>query len=741
MIEALESRTFLSSVAPLAPRLMMPIAHARDVTPVTSPPAATTAAIAIDTPSLPTVYLDTTYAPGTGTTISVPAGGNLQNAINAAQSGDTIELAAGATFTGNFTLPNKVGGDAWITIRTSTPDAQLPAPGTRITPAQAGLMAKIAAPNGAAALATQNGAHNYRIIGIEFTTSAGVGTTNGIITLGSGTQTAAQTPRDIILDRVYVHGGSATQQVQNGLRLNSARTAVIDSYFDTIQSTAFEGHCIGGFNGPGPFKIVNNTFNGGTIPVIFGGAVPSVPNLIPSDMEIRGNHFTRPLSWRPGDPSYGGTEWYVKNLFELKNGQRVLFEGNLLEHNWPHVGSTPDGSPQAGYAILLTVRDESNQAEWTTVSDITVVNNVVRKSNVGISLYGAEGIGTHRVKIENNLFDDIGLNWGNNDRSGLFAQVQTVGDLIINHNTIINDGDIIFANGLETGDLVFNNNIVNHNAARTINPNRGINGNGTAPGLVTLNAKFVEYDVTNNVMANATNPNLPAGNFFPANFAAVGFTNLATRDYGLAPSSAYNDAGTDGLDIGADFGTLGVATGGAVGGTWAQALQNITINQGAAQRSMVTEVTLTFNQPINSTAGALSLNRRGGSGVNFVATPSADLHAYTLTFSGPGITAGSLADGVYDFLADVSRFRDAFGTVPVGTRTNDDQTRTFHRLFGDSDGNRTVNNFDYAQFRNAFGSTSTQPAYRWYFDFDANTAVNNFDYAQFRNRFGVVLIY
>ena len=79
-------------------------------------------------------------------------------------------------------------------------------------------------------------------------------------------------------------------------------------------------------------------------PFIFGGAKPSVDNLIPSDMEIRGNHFTRPLSWRPGDPSYGGTAWYVKNLFELKNGQRVLFEGNLLEHNWPHVGTTPDAT-------------------------------------------------------------------------------------------------------------------------------------------------------------------------------------------------------------------------------------------------------------------------------------------------------------------------------------------------------------------------------------------------------------
>src|SRR3982751_5908286 len=49
-------------------------------------------------------------------TIDVLAGGNLQAAINAAQQGDTIRLAAGATFTGNFVLPVHAG-TGYITIR------------------------------------------------------------------------------------------------------------------------------------------------------------------------------------------------------------------------------------------------------------------------------------------------------------------------------------------------------------------------------------------------------------------------------------------------------------------------------------------------------------------------------------------------------------------------------------------------------------------------------------------------
>ncbi|MET0154373.1 MAG: hypothetical protein ABW298_17420, partial [Candidatus Binatia bacterium] len=49
-------------------------------------------------PAGPTVILNTTPPTQTGKTISVPSGANLQAALNSALPGDTIELAAGATF-------------------------------------------------------------------------------------------------------------------------------------------------------------------------------------------------------------------------------------------------------------------------------------------------------------------------------------------------------------------------------------------------------------------------------------------------------------------------------------------------------------------------------------------------------------------------------------------------------------------------------------------------------------------
>src|SRR5260370_35462675 len=51
-----------------------------------------------------------------------------------------------------------------------------------------------------------------------------------------------------------------------------------------------------------------------------------------------------------------GSQFIVKNLFELKNAQRVLFEGNVLEHSW-------GGFSQTGFGILLTPRNQPRGIE------------------------------------------------------------------------------------------------------------------------------------------------------------------------------------------------------------------------------------------------------------------------------------------------------------------------------------------------------------------------------------------
>src|SRR6185369_7561326 len=132
--------------------------------------------------------------------ISVPAGGDLQAALNAAQAGDTIVLAAGATFSGNFVLPVHTGS-THITVRSAAPDALLPPAGTRISPAYAPYLPKIKSPNNAPAIRTAPGSAYWKLQWLEIGPNAV--TTSDIIDLGDGSSaqnSLSLVPHDLVLD-------------------------------------------------------------------------------------------------------------------------------------------------------------------------------------------------------------------------------------------------------------------------------------------------------------------------------------------------------------------------------------------------------------------------------------------------------------------------------------------------------------------------------------------------------------
>jgi hypothetical protein len=589
-------------------------------------------------------------------TINVPSGGSLQAALNAAHAGDVITLQPGATYTGNFLLPNKGALSAFITIRSAGPDSDLPAAGVRMTPAYASKLPKIRSGNSMAALRTAAATNHWQLMFLEF--QANQNGYGDIIDLGMGdaTQTQlAQVPYAFVFDRVYVHGDPVMGQ-KRGIALNSSDTQVLNSWIADCKAVGQDTQALGGFNGPGKYVIENNFLEAAGENVLFGGADPAIPNLVTTNITFRHNYLSKPIAWRnpivapptgatavavagggtlaagtyfykvvvrvaagqttkavsapstevsatvanggsvtilwtpvagaadyivygrsagaeniywtttsssltdngaagsSGTPA-AATNWSVKNLFELKNAQDVVIEGNIFENLWV--------AGQSGYAICFTPRNQSGGAPWAVVQRITFQHNIVRHIAGGVDILGTDNLApsqlTNHITIRDNLFDDMGSAWGAGSKTILIG---AGGDAFtIDHNTFMTTDTTILAlyGGSAAAptpitNVVFTNNMSEH---RTY----GIFGDSYAMGTATINAYLPGSIVAKNVLAGGSASNYPAGNFFPPVAAwDAGFVDYATGDYHLVASSPYRNAGIDGADLGANIDAILSAT-------------------------------------------------------------------------------------------------------------------------------------------------------------------------------------
>lgn len=441
---------------------------------------------------LPRVYLNYPFPSRTGQTINVPAGGNLQNALNSAKRGDEIVLAAGATYSGNFTLPAKSGSAAngWITIRSSKLSS-LPSMGTRVHATNASLMPKIVTPNTGPAIRLAAGASGWWISGVEVTVSTAVTTQNyGLIFLGesSGLQkTLSSVPQDIVLDRLYIHGQSKTQ-LSRCVALNSGRTQISDSYITECHGKGFDSQAIGGWNGPGPYKIVNNTLIGAGENIMFGGADPGISGLVPSDIEIRRNYIYTPVSWKG--------VWTKKNLFESKNAVRVLLEANVFDGSWT------DG--QTGWAVILKSANQSGNCRWCRTTDITFRRNLIRNAGAGINIAPrgdnpATDTTARRVVISETVLENIGVSPFTGDNRGFQLLMNT-------HHVTIERSVLAVSSSLKAAIMldkspgssapVFRDNILARGQY-------GVIATGAGPGTASLNQGAPGHTWSNVAMIGA----------------------------------------------------------------------------------------------------------------------------------------------------------------------------------------------------------------------------------------------
>jgi hypothetical protein len=535
--------------------------------------------------------------PAPGPVVNVSANSNLQSALNSAQCGNTIQLQAGATFSGTFILPNKNCDDQhWIIIRTSAPDSSLPAEGTRLTPCYAGVASLQGRPQyscnnpqnvlaklvvtavGDGPIQFAFGASYYRLLGLEITRATGVSGAPALISPKTG-----GTGSFIVVDRSWIHG-TTQDDTRSGIELPGTNSvAVVNSYFSDFHCTADVGACTDahavfggtGDHQDGPYVIAGNFLEASGEAILFGGGPATVT---PTDITITDNHMWKPWQWMPGNNPFvggaGGHPFVVKNHLELKNAVRVLAEANLMENTW-------GGFSQFGFGILVTPKNQhtlsgQNVCSACQVTDVTIRYDHVSYGAGGLELAtaisgngadGAPALAGTRWSIHDIVIDNISGQYtgpGTAIQMGNNWPKNPLNTVTVNHITAFPDPN---AHMMVIGDLypkapmyafVFTNNLIVTGRYPVWNSGGGQQdcAYDDIP-LTTVNNCFSSYTFGTNGLIAAPEQfppdRWPTGNFFPPTISYVQFIDYDAQNYELALTSPYKNAGTDGKDLGADI--------------------------------------------------------------------------------------------------------------------------------------------------------------------------------------------
>ena len=477
-------------------------------------------------------------------------------------------------------------------------------------------------------------------------------------------------------------------------------------------------------------------------------------------------------------------------------GQTIVLDGSQLSVTQSATieGLGADQLTISGNDASRIFNFSSSGGSLFTVSDVTLTNGAVPRGDepnpdVGGAILLANG--DDKLVIERSVISNSSANGGGAIFAGGGAELEIVDSALINNlanfsgsalltvgntrTTIVNStisgntslvgSGAIFQQtaGSDVAAMELRNVTVANNigfgvqnavltAASTITFGNSIVADNTGAAFIG-GGTFVSlgHNLANNAAAFLTGPN-DQNNVDPQ-LAPLALNGGSTPTHALRSTSPAIDSGLNSIAVDADNNLLTSDQSGSsridsltvdIGAFEAvigPSVQSIEVNGGNIQRSLVKEITVSFSEIVNVDSSSFIV-RNTDSMIDFVPDVVTGVvngqTVATLTFSGSGITNGSLPDGNYeieilDTITNTSGNQlDGDGDGFAGGNATDE----FFRLYGDNNGSGNVNIFDLLAFRSSFGSEDGDSDFNEDLDFGGDGRINIFDLLQFRSRFG-----
>jgi predicted outer membrane repeat protein len=409
-------------------------------------------------------------------------------------------------------------------------------------------------------------------------------------------------------------------------------------------------------------------------------------------------------------------------------------------------------------SVLTVIRStlSGNQARVTggaiSASSVTLDSCEIRdnRANTGGGITSFGNLTIRQSTISGNTA-------GGGDGGGVYSPEGVVAKFVLTNCTVSGNVAVGAGGGIAVtiGSIQLDNSTVAYNVAKN-GGGGGIRvgssyGTFIRSSVVALNSAVIDPDASMlgaNSTANSlfgTIPNsmngwtfiLPVGT--NPRLGPLADNGGPTRTHALLPDSPCINLGANSQILATDQGGLPRVVGSApdIGAFEVQPVRvaGVTVNDGSAQRSRVTSLTVNFT-------GAVSLPAVPGDAFRLVrqydgaaVAVQAKLlgNSAVLTFTGGPLEAGSLADGKYTLTVRGSQvlkgLLDGNGDGMPGddfVLVGNPATNHLYRMFGDSNGDGIVNQTDLLAFRLALFSTNPT------FNADGNGQVDLADFLRFR---------